>query len=160
VQPLKNFLAFYGTRRRFLTTFTWALYWSLTWARPIHSTPHHIISSRSILISFTHLFVGLPSGLFHSGFPTNNLYMFVFTPICATCPAHIILRDLINVIILAKGKNHDAPRYAVFSALASPYSSSVRMSSSAPCSQTSSVYIPPLMSEIKFHINIEPQAKL
>jgi hypothetical protein len=32
VQPLKNFPAFYGTRR-FITAFTRALHWSLSWAR-------------------------------------------------------------------------------------------------------------------------------
>jgi hypothetical protein len=34
-----------------------------------------------------HLRLGLPSGLFPSGFPTNNLYTFLFSPIRATCPA-------------------------------------------------------------------------
>jgi hypothetical protein len=38
-----------------------------------------------------HLRLRLPSGLFPSGFPTNNLYTFRFFPIRATCPAHLIL---------------------------------------------------------------------
>jgi type IV secretory pathway VirB2 component (pilin) len=28
-----------------------------------------------------HLRIGLPSGLFPSGFPTNNLYTFLFSPV-------------------------------------------------------------------------------
>jgi hypothetical protein len=57
-------------------------------------------------------------------------------------------------------KSHDVPRYAVFSILPSPHPSSVQIASSAPCSQTSSVYVPPLMSETKFHIRTKPQLKL
>jgi hypothetical protein len=65
VQPLKNFPAFYGTRR-FITVLTRALHWSLFWARSIQSIPFHPISLKSILILSTHLRLGLPSGLFPS----------------------------------------------------------------------------------------------
>jgi hypothetical protein len=72
VQPLKNFPAFYGTQK-FITAFTRALYWSLSWARSIQSIPSHPISLRSFLTLSTHLRLGVPSVLFPSGFPTNIL---------------------------------------------------------------------------------------
>jgi hypothetical protein len=49
-----------------------------------------------------HLRLGLPSGLFPYGFPTNNLYTFLFSPIRATCPAHLILLDIIILFILGE----------------------------------------------------------
>jgi hypothetical protein len=49
-----------------------------------------------------HLRLGLPSGLLPSGFPTNNLYTFLFFPIRATCPTHLILLVLIILIILGE----------------------------------------------------------
>jgi hypothetical protein len=58
VQKLKNFPAFYGNRR-FITVFTRALHWSLSWARSIQSIPYHTIPFylRSILISPTYVLV-------------------------------------------------------------------------------------------------------
>jgi hypothetical protein len=72
----------------------------LSQINPVHTT--HPISVRSILIFFTHLRLGLPSGLFPSDFPTNILYAFLFGIIRATRPAHFILLDLIILIILGE----------------------------------------------------------
>jgi hypothetical protein len=73
LQLVKKFPAFYGTRS-FITALTSVRQMSLSWASPIQSTYPHPTSWRSILILSTHLRLGLPSGLFASGFPTKNLH--------------------------------------------------------------------------------------
>ena len=72
-QLVKKFPAFYGTRR-FITAITSARQLSLSWASSIQSIPPHPTSWRSILILSSHLFLGLPSGLLPSGFPTKTMY--------------------------------------------------------------------------------------
>jgi hypothetical protein len=101
VQPLKNFPAIYGTRK-FISVITRALHWSLSWAKSIQSIPSHPFYLKSILILSTHIRLGLPSGPFPSNFPTNILYAFLVSPIRATCPAHLILLDLIIIIMFGE----------------------------------------------------------
>ena len=49
--------------------FTTASHLSLTWARSTPSIPQHPTSWRTILLLFSDLSLGVPSGLFPSGFP-------------------------------------------------------------------------------------------
>ena len=71
LQLVKKFPAFHGTRR-FITALTSVRHLSLSWSSPIQSTCPHPTSWRSIIILSTHLRLGLPSGLFPSGFPTKT----------------------------------------------------------------------------------------
>ena len=99
-QLVKKFHAFYGTWA-FITAFTSACHLSLPCASLIQSMPPHPTYWRCILILSSYLHLGLPSGLFPSGFPTEILYMPLPSPICATCPAHLIL-DLITWTLLGE----------------------------------------------------------
>jgi hypothetical protein len=83
---------------------------SILWNPKVHYRVHKIPPPVPILsqinpihtIPFVHLRLGLPSGLLPSGFPTNILYTFLFSPIRATCPIHLIFLDLIILIILGE----------------------------------------------------------
>jgi hypothetical protein len=88
---------------------------------PVHTT--RPISLRSILILSTHLHLGLPSGLYPSGFPTDILYVFILSAIRDTCPAYLILLDLINLILL--GEEYKLCRFSLCSFLQSPVTSSL-----------------------------------
>jgi hypothetical protein len=87
-QLVKKLPTYYGMLR-FITVSTRAHCWFLSSARCIHSTPSHPIFLRSILILSSHLGLGLPHGLFHSGFWTRILYAFLISHMCyMTHPSH------------------------------------------------------------------------
>jgi hypothetical protein len=94
-QIFKNFPTYYGTRS-FITVFTSALHWSLSWAWSDHTTPCYL--SQIHLNITLPLRLDLPSGLFPSDFLTKILDVFLFS-MRATCPSHLILLDLIILIL-------------------------------------------------------------
>ena len=93
-QQVKNFFVFYSPRK-FITAPTTACHVSLSWARSFQSTTSAPICLIIILILSSHLCLGLPSGLFLSGFPTNTLYVPLLSSMCATYLTHLIFLDLI-----------------------------------------------------------------
>jgi hypothetical protein len=70
----------------------------LSQMNPVHSS--HPIFLWYILILSSHQHLGLPSGLFHSGFPPKTLYGLIFSPLHVTCPVALVPLDLIILIIL------------------------------------------------------------
>jgi hypothetical protein len=96
-QTVKKSRAFYGNWR-IIIVFTTASFLSLFWARLIQSMP----LSHVLKIHFNIILPDLQTGLFPSGFHTKSIYEFLLSPVCVTCPAHLILFDLINRIMFGE----------------------------------------------------------
>jgi len=60
---------------------------------PIHTFPPYFRKVHSNIV--IHICLGLSNGLFPWSFPIKILYAFLFSPIRATCHAHLILLDLV-----------------------------------------------------------------
>ena len=112
LQLVKKFPKFYGTRR-FITALTSARHLSLSWASPIQSTYPPPTSWRYILILSTHLRLGLPSGLFPSGFPTKTLYAPPPHPYAPHAQPISFFSILSPAHYWARSIFHLVPRYAV-----------------------------------------------
>ena len=111
------------------------------------------MSSRptSILILSSHPRLGLPSGLFPSGFSTKLLYTPLQSLIRATCPSHLSSLNLISRTIFGEGCLSSSYLFVLFSSPLLPRPSYAQIFSSAPYSQTPSSYVPPSTWATKFH---------
>jgi hypothetical protein len=85
----------------------------LSQLNPLHALPQPV-SPRSILIPSSLLRLDLRGGLFSSGFPIKTLYAFLSSPMRATCPAHVIIFDLMCLMILGIRTNYETPHCATF----------------------------------------------
>ena len=100
-QLVKKFPTFYGTQR-FITAFTSARHLSLSWASSIPSITPHPTSWRSILIlSPIYAWVSQAASFPQVSLPKPCIRL-SSPPIHATCPAHLILLDLITRTILGE----------------------------------------------------------
>ena len=88
----KKFPAFHGTPR-FITALTSVRHLSLSWANPIQSIYQHPTFWRYILILSTHLRLGLPSGLFPSGFPSKAITLRSFVAPTRSARQLILFRE-------------------------------------------------------------------
>ena len=110
---VKKFPALYGTRK-FITAFTSARHLSLSWASSIQSIPLHPTSWRSIVILSSHLCLGLPSGLFPSGFPTKPCIRLSSPPHTIHAPPISFFLILSPIQYWVRSADHLA-HYVVFS---------------------------------------------
>jgi hypothetical protein len=96
--PLYAFMAWCSVKKSTGTTsplpFTIAHHWPLSWVMWMQSTPSYPTALRSILILSSNLRLGLPSGLFSSGFPTKIFYAFRISTMRPTCLTHLTVLNL------------------------------------------------------------------
>jgi len=115
---------------------------------------------RSVMILSSHLRLNPPSGLFSSDFPTKTMYASLLSPIHTTCPAHLILFDLITRII--SGEEYKSLSSSLFNFLHSRLSrpSWPKYSPQQPLSQTPSSYVRPSMSATKCYTHKKTKGKI
>ena len=113
-QIVTKYYISHGTRR-FFNAFISARNLSLSWAISFQSMNPNSISWRPILILFSHLRLGFPSGLVPSSFHTETLYSPHLYSIQATCPTLLNLLYFITRNYWVNIRDHQAPHYVFIS---------------------------------------------
>jgi hypothetical protein len=72
----------------------------LSHMNPVHTSPPHFPKIDFNITS--HLCLGLERGLCPSDFPTKIVYIFLTSTMRATCPAHLVLLDMITLTIFGE----------------------------------------------------------
>jgi hypothetical protein len=103
-------------------------------------------SLKICIIFYSHLQLGLPSGLFSLGFPTKILYTPPSYPVRVICPRISFFSIFSPAQYWGRNSDHEAPHYGVFSTPLLPRPSNPQIFPSTPYSQTPSAYVPPSMS--------------
>ena len=96
--------------RRFITVFPTGHHLSLLWGTLILSTLSHPVLRGSLILP-SYLRLRLPVGFCSSGLPSNILYEFLFSLVCATW------FDSITLIVSGNTETHVVPHYAIFSSV-------------------------------------------
>ena len=121
----------------------------LSQINPVHVTQFYVlkINFNTILLST----LCLPSALFASDVPTRTLHVSLLTPIRATCPAHLILLDLITWTILCEQyRSVSSSLCSLLHSLATSSLLNPNIFLSTLFSDTFN-YVSPSASETKFH---------
>lgn len=119
---------------------------------PLHTTTSYLYK---IYLNVTFLLrPNLSSSFLHPALPMKTFYALHFSPTRSICPAHLIL-DFSFLLIFVEDTG-----YAALSNLPSLHLPMVQIFSSALCSRTPSVYVPPSPSRIKFYTHTNLHAKI
>lgn len=146
--PLCTFMVWTGKN------FTFYHNLSLSWGRLIQLTQSHPIFVKSILISFQFM----PRfSCWSSGFRTETLYAFTYSPVRAECPTHHILLDLIARITLGEYTSWSSSIRSFLQAPVTSYLWKPNVFFSPPVLKTFNI---PFMWETKFNIQTKQQTKL
>jgi hypothetical protein len=110
-QLIKKFTAFYGSRK-FITAFTTARHLSLSWTRSIQSTSPHPTSQRFVLISPSHLWLGLTSVVLPSDFPPKHCMYLSSPPYVLYALPILVLVIWSTEWYLVRSTEHKTPHFS------------------------------------------------